>query len=331
MNTSHKSKVKEQAARWFARMQNAAADHPERSKFEAWLMGDHSHAEAYASLSRLWGQFEDKEELQKVAQAVEFTNQMKLQQQRKTRINIAKSITGMLMIALGSLLGIHLWDNYRAQPVMQLATNTAVGQIKIQKLEDGSELTINANSEVEVTYYRDRRTVNLKRGEVIFNVAKNPEKPFIVNSDYAKVTVLGTRFVVNRLSNLVRISVDHGKVRVENQAQDGTHDYQPIILTNGQVGEVMPQQPPQRSNRSASDAFGFSQGTIAFEQATLQEIAEVLSRYRHQPVVALPSEKDPRVTALVQIKTLESFIKTLPNISSVAVIDHKSETVLSAK
>jgi len=324
-------KIKKQAAIWFARMQNAAPDHPERSQFEAWLIDDHRNAEAYASLASLWSRFEEKDDLQALAAAVETSSALQEKRTSKLSRQVSRGFIGLFILVTAGVIGNMAWENWQSMPLIQLATTTNIGQIKIQKLADGTELMINANSDIEVTYYRHQRSVKLNRGEVIFKVAKDVEKPFVVDSGYAKVTVLGTRFVVNRLSKLVRVSVDHGKVRVESNAPGGDGSMSALILTNGQVAEILPLQAPTLARRTAADAFGFASGTVAFEQADTQEIADVLSRYLKQPVIALPSTKDPRVTALVQIKGMNEFLNTLPRIAPVNKFESNGEILLTAR
>lgn len=318
-------KIQQQAARWFARMQNAEPDHPERGKFEAWLMSSDLHAAAYLKFAALWDRFDNTNDLQTIASAVEAAKQHKEERNRKLRRRLVQGISSVMLLAIGAVLGLQIWTTH--QPLMQMAHSTEVGQIKTAVLNDGSELIINSNSELNILYYRDRRTVQLVRGEVIFNVARDTRRPFIVDGKFAKVTVLGTRFVVNQLSHLMRVSVDHGSVRVEGQSG---HEL-PVILSSGQVAEVMPQHAARLVNRNAADAFGFASGTIAFEEADLSEIAEVLSRHHRQPIVALPSQRSPRVTALVQIDNIEGFLRTLPRIAAVEVQQNNTQTTLKAR
>jgi transmembrane sensor len=319
-------KIQQQAARWFARMQNAEPDHPERGKFEAWLMSSELHAAAYAKLAAVWDRFDNTAGLQTMASAVESSKQRKDERAQKQRRRLVQGLAGLFLVAVGAVLGMQVWSAH--QPLMQLASTTEVGQIKKEILDDGSELVINSNTELTIRYYQDRRTVHITRGEVIFNVAKDTGRPFIIDSGLAKVTVLGTRFVVNRLSKLVRVSVDHGSVKVESPHQG---KQSPLILTNGQVAEISVNQAAQRVNRNAMDAFEFENGTIAFEEADLTEIAEALSRHYHQPISVIPSHKNPKVTALVQTRNIEGFLRTLPRIAAVNVQQDQTQTTLSAR
>ena len=337
--TFAKDKTRKEAAQWFLRMQHAAPDHPERSKFEMWLFSSHLNAEAYNAISSLWERFDHIDGLNAMASAIQANVQQKDAFKRKTHTKLFNGIAGLALLVFSGLMVFKLWHEWQNQALTTLASTTAVGEMKEQRLSDGSQLMLNSNTDLQVTYYRNKRVITLKRGEAIFHVVKDADRPFIVDSDFAKVTVLGTRFAVNKLNSLVRVSVDHGRVRVESQQSQNAPQQTAIILTNGQVAEVQQQQAPKLANRNAMDAFGFASGTIAFEQAGLEEIAEVLSRYLKTPVSALPIDKSlnsakknqPTISALVQIKDLYKFVNSLPHIAPIKVTEENGKIILSAK
>ena len=325
MQIYHK-KIQEQAALWFARMQNAETDHPERSSFEAWLTSSHQHAAAYNKLVSTWGRLDTTIGIKEVATAIENAQQLTSKNKNKLQRRVAQVVLSVALFAVSSLLGLEIWKTY--VPETQLASKTEIGQIKKEVLADGSEITINANTQLTVRYYAGRRVAHISHGEAIFNVTKDAKRPFIVECEPAKITVLGTRFVVNKLSKMVRVSVDHGRVQVEAAAH---HAQPPLILTNGQVAEVLLNQAPLQVKRNSQDAFGFENGTIAFEEADLSEIAEVLSRYTPQPISVAPSQKNPKITALVHIKNMDGFLRMLPSIAAVDVKKNKNQMELVAR
>ena len=74
---------------------------------------------------------------------------------------------------------------------------TAAGQIESVMLADGTEVWINENSTFSYseTFTGNFRFVKLK-GEAFFEVSKNPDKPFVIQTERGKVKVLGTSFNV---------------------------------------------------------------------------------------------------------------------------------------
>lgn len=101
-------------------------------------------------------------------------------------MKIAASIA--LLVAVGIAVFLLQNDNQ---------TNLIAEQIQNQTLEDGTIVTLNAESELSYpkAFSDEKREVNLK-GEAFFEVEKNPEKPFIIKTPTIEVEVLGTSFSV---------------------------------------------------------------------------------------------------------------------------------------
>lgn len=316
MNTTSRLKsMRKVAIDWFLRMQQADAEHPDRSRFEAWLMADPAHQRAYAEVADLWQDFDSTSQLERLTNAMDQRDRIGRQRNMHRRKSLGKA-AGVLLVIGASLLGFRTWQS---QPVMQLAATAEIGEMVSQELADGSRITLNAHSDVEIVYYRNKRLVKLNRGEAIFDVARDESRPFIVESGNAEITVLGTRFAVNRLKHLVRVSVDHGSVRVAPRSE-GVEGNASLVLTNGQVGEIRAGGALSRVNRPAADGFGFANGMINFDKAGLEEIAETLSRYRKPEVrVRQPLANDASITAFIKTTDIESFLSSLPYMAPVAV------------
>lgn len=324
-------KITESAVKWFLKMKNAEADHPERSKFEAWLLMRPEHAREYHAVADLWSDFDKKPALESLARAVEQQQFIRQAETAKKKHKMIGQLMGLALVGLLGYLGVDGYKQWQAQPLMQLAQHTHAGEQLNQPLEDGSSLFINGDSDLEVTYYRDKRYVKLNRGEVIFEVAKDASRPFIVDSGFAKVTVLGTRFGVNKLEQLVRVSVDHGHVRVESINKQ--HPEHGLELRDGQVAEVVPfATKPVMLSMHAANSLDFQHGILRFENANLEEIAQTLSRYR-QPVVKaeVTAALNPHITAVVKVIDIEQFITHLPQITYVKVERKAEETRLIAR
>lgn len=329
------SSLNKTAARWFIRMQDAAIDSPQRTQFEHWLMQSEMHQAEYASIADAWNGIDSVDELKKLAaakQANQFLNQHQFlnKHKRSKKIKNAMAMLSVCFIFIfAGLFGFEQYQQWLTKPTMQMASESSATQILTQNLEDGSEITLNASTKIQVTYYRHQRHIALLQGEAIFNVTKDTDRPFIVETDTAKIKVLGTRFAVNKLSQLVRISVDHGSVQVQSKAPVNT-----IILHNGQVAEVAQDslnglQTLKLKNTIAADYFKFATGTVVFNQADIVEIADVLSRYGSRKVTAQGDSKE-KISAVLNTKDIETFINTLPKIANVTVKKTQDGTIIQA-
>jgi transmembrane sensor len=89
---------------------------------------------------------------------------------------------------------------------------TSIGEHSSHTLEDGSVLTLNSNSQVEVNYTLSKRVIHLLRGEAHFDVTSDSDRPFEVYAGNRMIKAVGTAFSVYRLKNNIEVLVTEGKV-----------------------------------------------------------------------------------------------------------------------
>ncbi len=89
---------------------------------------------------------------------------------------------------------------------------TSIGEHSTHTLEDGSVLTLNSNSQVEVYYTLSKRVINLLTGEAHFDVVSDPNRPFEVYAGNRMIKAVGTAFSVYRLENNIEVLVTEGNV-----------------------------------------------------------------------------------------------------------------------
>lgn len=323
----HDDAIRQAAVRWYMRMREAAPDAPERTTFEVWLMTDRRHQAAYQMVESTMEDFSSTERLKALSSAMSQKQYFEQSARRKKLSKLGSGLAVMLLCVGLGFFGRSQYVQWQALPLSTQVHTTSVAQLSKQTLADGSVITANANTTMEIVYYRHQRLIKLSRGEAIFEVTKDAQRPFVVETPQAKVTVLGTRFAVNQLSKKVRISVDHGSVQVGRS--DGSTPT--LILHNGEVAEIEPNSTPHKVNRQASDSFSFISGRIVFDRADMFEVADTLSRYRNPPVHAAFAAETPKVNAVLKISELERFISTLPQSVPVTVKPKQDALVIAPK
>jgi transmembrane sensor len=329
--------LSEMAARWYLRMREHA--HNQRSAehhaFEQWLADDPRHAAEYDSFAHAMRQLDSAESLSTLADAAEQQAFLANEAGRKAKQQRLAQLMVVCFMCVAGFFSHQQYQVWQAAPVMQLAAQNPVGQIVTKTLDDGTKVTLSAKSDMAITYYRHQRHVLLKEGEAIFEVTKDSDRPFVVETDTAKITVLGTRFAVNRLQQLVRVSVDHGRVKVEPQMENtATPDENQTMIsreiTNGQVAEVYPNHAMVLVNRPASDAFAFLKGRLVFDRADTSEIAYTVSRYRQKPVQS-QGKQVRNISADINIQDIDQFLHGLPNIAPVKLQETPQYTLLHSQ
>lgn len=130
------------------------------------------------------------------------------------KIAIAASVTIAVLVV--ALVGVLTKD-----PV--IVTNE--GRWDKQLLEDGSIVYAGPNTRLSFDFDAERRAVTLLRGEALFEVAKEPGRPFIVTTEAGSVQALGTVFATADIGDEVVVTVASGKVGVRSIAAEA----QPLL------------------------------------------------------------------------------------------------------
>ena len=306
------SSPREQAALWFTRLLDVPEHHPDRDRFDSWLRADPRHRTEYQAFCDLWGDLGSTLKTENLAQ------QMEKHSGRRTFLR-----TGLLGLA-GLIVGGLSWRHRVGRDVYEQQFQTAKGERQRHHLPDGSELSLGADTRIHLRFDGQRRQLSVLQGEAIFEVAHDIHRPFVVDGGLARVTVLGTRFVVNRLPDRLRVSVERGKVQIDADASS-------LQLNPKEVAQIVRGDVLRRLTLPADNAFAFERGRLVFTKADLSEIAESLSRYRERPVVNIPGKKSPLITAVVQLSDIDSFLSALPAVAPVDITHLDAGTQLRAR
>jgi transmembrane sensor len=98
------------------------------------------------------------------------------------------------------------------------AYSTAPGERKEFTLRDGSRVTLDADSALNVDFTPGGRSLNLARGEAFFQVAKDPARPFVVSASGTQVRAIGTKFDVRIADRRMVVAVVEGAVQMTSPA-----------------------------------------------------------------------------------------------------------------
>ncbi len=148
---------------------------------------------------------------------------------------------------------------------------TGLSGIKILKLSDGSIVTLNSGTKLAIVdnQFNHRQREVWLEGEAFFEVAKNPEKPFIIHTGTMQTTVRGTSFNVKAYPQLAEnvVTVRTGKVGISLQGKQLallTPDQQVIYHTlNGRFETGM---------ADAENAAGWRNGRLILNSASADEL-----------------------------------------------------------
>ncbi|AKU51774.1 FecR domain-containing protein [Xanthomonas arboricola] len=285
------------AAAWVGREDGDRLTPAERMQRDRWLAEDVRHRGAYARAHAVHLHFDRARALGQGFGA-EATRSRRTHRRGRWLAALAACVvaaaTGMLALqqvvpdhgAPGS--GHHL---------------TRIGEVLRLPLADGSAVTLNSGSEVVVEFSAARRQVQLLRGEALFDVAKDRQRPFVVMAAGAEVRAVGTSFSVRRRQDdAVKVVVREGTVDVEADQRT------PQRVTANMLAMVSPTRAVQVQPlpaRRVQQLLVWREGMIAFDGDTLAQAAAEFARYNdmriliddpavaRRTVVGLYSANDP--------------------------------------
>ncbi|WP_273822509.1 FecR family protein [Pseudomonas asplenii] len=301
--------VREEAAAWFVRVQEAPLSAVQQAEFDAWRNRHPLHQEEFDLLQGLWSATDllPRARLQALCEVPPERSR------RRPLLRYAVA-AGVLAVAVG--LGLFSGLNHPAPYSATFAT--VLGERRQVALPDGSVIDLNSRSRVRVSYERDRRSVELEQGEALFSVEHDSSRPFVVQTGVGKVTVTGTRFDVRRDPTQTRVVVEAGTVRVQGR---NARDDEFVSLTAGLGTRVDAQ-----GNVAAAQAVdpgeltAWRSGKLVFNNASLADVVAEVSRYRDRPLtVANPAVGNLRLTSVFKLNDTDALLNALPNILPVAV------------
>jgi transmembrane sensor len=255
--------VYDEAAYWAARMDAGPLPPEEQAALEVWLAQDTRHFGAFAQSCALLGP-KDKPVPMRAADP---------QKPARRRVLIGGSIAAGVALAAGA-------TNYVTRILSEESYRTQIGEMRVIPLGDGSVVTLNTNSEIVVRFSPSQRYIELRRGEALFDVAKNKERPFIVQSGATQVRAVGTSFSVKALPDQpVQVLVREGIVEVKRPGVPVA----PVVLVAMNSRAIAPREAPIVAQAVETAEVGrelaWRVGRIAFHGETLAEAAAQFARY----------------------------------------------------
>ena len=196
---------------------------------------------------------------------------------------------------------------------------TALGEQRSVVLSDGSLVTLNTASSIEVRMASDRRTVKLLAGEALFSVAHDASRPFEVTTDNTTVRAIGTQFNVDRHRTTTTVTVVEGRVAVITTG-DRNHSTQLSPVAAGEQLTLAPQNVQHSVHTDVATAIAWTQRKLVFEHRHLDEVAEEFNRYNRQIIeIRGAALRGQEVTGVFQANDPASFLTFLAGLPGVSI------------
>lgn len=259
------SEALDEAADWLLRLRDGDAD---PTAFERWRASNPEHARAWARAEILLGK------LGAVPPALALPT---LDRPGHSGRRAAMARIGKLALLLGLLPTGWLTQRQLAHRGLFAEYRTAAGERRELRLADGTQLTLNTATAVDVHFDQGSRQILLHTGEILVSTGHDAPlgPPLQVVTRHGTATPLGTHFAVRQDSEETRVAVFAGRVRIA----PAQADHAAYVLNSGQQATFSTNVAtlPQAAD---DNTRAWAHGMLLADDMPLGKLAAELSRYR---------------------------------------------------
>jgi transmembrane sensor len=299
-----RAQVLADASAWLARLHGPNRTAEVEEGFHAWLRESERHAAAFEHMTDMW----DKA-VRLRRRPMEKVTRWEVPGFRVRLSRAALAMAAVAFLAVSATV-YHLSGG---------AVTTGVGEQRVLTLEDGSHVYLNTTSRAVVRYSETQRRIELDRGEALFQVAPQPNRPFVVVAGDRRITALGTSFIVRRGPDDLAVTLVEGRIAVSSgsepeprgEASGGGHPVG-IALQPGQRLTYRSERAPRLDRPALDKLTAWRRGQVALDGQLLVEAAAEMNRYSHIPLrVKTARSGSIRVSGIFRAGDSENFARAV--------------------
>ncbi|MGD9842848.1 MAG: FecR domain-containing protein [Steroidobacteraceae bacterium] len=351
---SPSNRAAEEAAGWFLRLQEDTANTQTFVDWQNWLTAASEHRIAYDEIEDTVLRLRQSSAMPVLPSAAEMAvdtydgSKPLAEWNKRSRESTAAGFShsgrtrffwyGMAAsITIASLFGGWLWLQHPSHVHFgSFAYQTAPGQQKAFQLPEGSTVTLDADSALDVELSSNLRSLTLKRGEAYFEVAKDKTWPFVVRAGAAQVTAVGTAFNIRMSDDQTVVAVTEGKVEVVTAPKD-------VSASAGIDRQLATARPRLTAQIGAGEAVSYADdgnrlqalpATIAplatawlngrrqYRNEQLRYVLADIDRYTAHRIDITDEAAELRFTGTLNLENIDVWIRSLPVALPVKVTEH---------
>ncbi len=279
-----------EAAVWLVRLHGPDRNRVMEDEFRAWQSRSAAHREAFEKTTDVWQDVPGTQAAREYAASRARPAREAQPPARATGWRWATAAAAVLLTAGGAL-----WLQHAREEGVYV---TAVGEQRSVVLDDGTRMLLNTDTDLRVEYGPKQRTVEIRGGEALFEVAKDASRPFVVRVGNSEVVAVGTSFSVRFFdgpANDDRLSVTliEGKVNVRptHARVEGLAPKETVALKAGdrltldyEPRATAPAVETKVDRPNIERAMAWKRNEVAFDDTPLAGAIAEINRYSRTQV-----------------------------------------------
>jgi transmembrane sensor len=257
-----------EAAAWLTRLQESGRTQAIEAAFKEWLAASPAHARAFTRVNDVWELIPGA--IKPAHRPREVRNARTRAGRRTRRFVAAGCVALLLLLAVVSVVRFLPADR---------TYQTAIGAQQTVMLDDNTRVTLNTDTRLTVEYRANERRILLERGEALFEVAKNPQRPFVVQTGDEQVVALGTTFDVRRDPTRLEVVLLEGKVEIGKHGALPDATARKTVLKPGERFIMVAGNEPVLDRPEIAGALAWQHGQVYFDDTALSDAVAELNRY----------------------------------------------------
>jgi len=289
----------EEALHWIVRLNSGAATSEDAAAYAAWRAENARHAQAADEAERLWAAMGNLHFDRRSGRVLAAPKQ---------GLTRRGALSLFLCLGASGVAGGALWSSGLLNRLSaDYATDTA--SLEVIDLPDGSRVSLNARSAIDVDFSDGMRRVHLRAGQAYFEIAANPARPFEVMVDELSFRAMGTAFDIVRDLPEARaeLAVTEHSVRISTVSGDT------LDVGEGEVARIDRQGRIGAAVKTdVSAVTGWRDGQYVAEGRSLEEVVSALSAWHHGVIVITDRQiKKLRVNAVLDLRDANGSLDVL--------------------
>lgn len=341
--SERRERAAQEAAEWVLRLQNQSMTRAQRGQYVQWLRESPLHVAEMLRVTHVHGaltQFPHWHQIEPVDVSYPPTSTFEpLRAIKACRANIVERRRPARLWLGGvaaALVGVGLTLTYLLYWAPQ-TIRTGTSERREVTLADGSVVRVSPKTTLRVRFTEHERAVLLSRGNAVFRVAKDRSKPFLVETDRARVRAVGTEFGIEQEADGVVVTVEEGRVAVV-QPWAGTGSA-PTLGTPPQIEVslgadqqvVVPQAGPMGLIRKVDSRreLSWADGRLVFDKSSVAEVVQRFNRFNRIQIRIGDTKLAARpVSAVFDASDPEAFIAFLESVANVRVLRPSPDVIV---